>query len=103
MSIEKKYDEYWKDIANGYFDSKTSSNEIIMAYLATDSGDLLNELYCRSIVNWSNSIEEWLDKIKPSECSGCTYNCNECGLKDMYVRDTKSNSLIHKSLFLKNK
>jgi len=103
MSIEKNYSEYWNEISGGYFDRKTPDNEIIMAYLNTESENLLQELYCRSIVNWSNSTKEWLDKIKPLECTNCNYDCNDCGLKDMYVRDPKTNSLIHKSLFLKNK
>ena len=96
-----KLNTYWEEVSGGYFDSKTSDNEIIMAYLATRSESLLEELYCRSIVNWSNTDEEWLSKIKPEQCKNCDGDCSNCGLKDMFVRDPKTGSLLHKSLFLK--
>ena len=92
---------YWQEISGGFFDRKTPDNEIIMAYMYTRSEGLLNELYCRSIVNWSNTDEEWLEKIKPEQCKNCDGDCSNCGLMDMYVRDPKTGSLIHKSLFLK--
>lgn len=101
MSIEKNYSEYWKEISGGYFDRKTPDNEIIMAYLFTRSEDLLQELYCRSIINWSNTDEEWLDKIKPVQCKNCVGECSNCGLQNMYIRDPKTGSLINKALFLK--
>lgn len=103
--IEMKYAEKWNDMERyeWYKERRVSNNEVIMCYLYTKSDKVLEELYCRSIVNWSNTEEEWLDKIKPEQCKNCCSNCSDCGLKDMFVINPKKNLLINKSLFLKNK